>query len=870
MKELAMRLSLMLLAVSIIGGCVQMDGSGMKRGGSFSDAAAGRFAKKKPYAQEMESSPSAAMMGSAAIPTISVVQPLLGIYSLQALINFDALDGATIDPATGTVALFGHKQDTNSVLPIPYLDYLATALESQSPIFSLEWTAASQRQVDRALETPDSELVQKLGDLFDAKGRLTNIGEWWLTQGGAKVTAGMTRYEANSAVFAAVGRTKEAQALALIGARDEALNRGEQGREEFEQLVRVLGLYDTMADYAQRYRAGQITQTQLMDAMMPLYIGGIAQVFGQDANFYVQHYRTLRGRGVGFDVALDQSVAQIVTPEHQKEWLRPAYDALFRNFSEVHVPPAIMKQILGVEPRVRPVFTGFSAKSLLAHTAFEADVFCKSLPDNPDLKKTVPRYRTYFEWRRTKTRAPATQGHTWISPGAFEIIESPDGNAMRFGAFKMKFNLEKYSGGQSVADPLLTEYANELSARYDEIARVYPILQQMREAMKTIVVAEWLRKHGVKLPFPAEGRGSWNPPAEYPGVIHMAIAVQSGPVGSIITAAGGVDMRVENWWTLRSGDFRDVPVVAMTVPSLKQPNDELNKVYRTLKIVEPPNPARDLPGWVAQAKGGQQALQYVSLKQSELSQKADSAEILLQLENVKRKAEMLGYYDRLINAQTKERMQAMQEMSKLKEESEQKQQELLDEAKGLAFSLVLNLRKLDWANAPVMTQEKRNAEHFLETVEDLAKMKDLANGFLEELERAKQGKSDPDRLLKTARELTDDAITVQKYVLPNSPDWVREGEAVAARLGPRVGSSPAWIHAEDVATKSSVVAGVAFAAISIERKSFEFIDLYKTNAQIADALGDRAIELKEAQRMRARFVLEYNVEKRKLEAMMNP
>ena len=45
----------------------------------------------------------------------------------------------------------------------PYLDYLATATESQSPIFSLEWTAASQRQVDRALETPDSELVQKPG-----------------------------------------------------------------------------------------------------------------------------------------------------------------------------------------------------------------------------------------------------------------------------------------------------------------------------------------------------------------------------------------------------------------------------------------------------------------------------------------------------------------------------------------------------------------------------------------------------------------------------------------------------------------------------------------------------------------------------------
>jgi nucleotide-binding universal stress UspA family protein len=306
------------------------------------------------------------------------------------------------------------------------------------------------------------------------------------------------------------------------------------------------------------------------------------------------------------------------------------------------------------------------------------------------------------------------------------------------------------------------------------------------------------------------------------------------------------------------------------VPSLKQPNDELNKVYRTLKSVEPPNPARDLPGWVAPAKGGQQALQYVSLKQNELTQKTDSVEVLLQLDKVKQKAEMLAYYDRIINARTKERMDAMQEMRKLKEEGDKKQQELLDEAKGLAFSLVLNLRKLDWANAPVMTQEKRNAEHFLETVEDLAKIKDLANGLLEEIERVTQGKSDPDRFLKTARELTDNAVTVRKILMPNSPDWVREGEAAAARSVPRVGSSPEWIRAEDVATKSSVVAGVTFAAISIETKSFEYIDLYKANAQIADALGDRAKELKEVQRVRERFVQEYKVEKRKLEAMMSP
>ncbi|HVN96785.1 MAG TPA: hypothetical protein VMT62_10170 [Syntrophorhabdaceae bacterium] len=868
-----------LVIVSVLSGCMPLPQPGDGTYGS----SGGRLAQKKGAPQaalkRSGSSPGASLSRSgmadasattgSGTPVITVTQPLAGVYSLQALIAFDDLDGAIYDPATGTVSLFGHRESNNYSTAVPYLDYLATALESKSPIFSLEWTAASERQVDRALTISDSELVDKLGDIFDQNGRLTPIGEWWLKQGGAQVRAGMTRYDANSKVFEATGRTKEARALQLIGARDEALNRGEQGREEFEELARVLGIYDQLADYAGRYRAGQISQVELMDYAMPLYVGGIAEVFGQNPDTYIQRYRLLRSRGVGFDAALEQAVSEIVTRENQKAWLRNAYDDLFRNKSEVYVPPAIMKQILNVEPRVRPVFTGLPPQSLLAHTAFEADVFCKSLPNIPELKNKVPQYRTYFEWRRTKTRAPATDGHTWISPGVIDIVESQDGNAMRFSNFKMKFNLEKYVNGKSVSDPLLSEYALELSARYDEISREYPVLRQMREAMKVVAVAEWINKKGARLHFPEQGRGSWNPPADYPGVIHMAIAIQSGPVGAIITAAGGVDMRVEDWWNLRKGDYLDVPVVkSMTVPSLKEPDSELNKVYKTLKIVEPPSPARDLPGWVAQAKSGQQALQYVSVKQSELNQKTDSAEILLQLQKVKKKAELLDYYDRLINAQTKERMLAVQEMTRLKEESDKKKQELLDEAQGLAFSVLVNLRKLDWAAAPA-TAERRNAEKFLETVEDLSRIKELANGFLEELERIKKGEADPDRLIKVGKELADDAIEVRKVLTPEGQDWVREGDIFDPK-NVRMAHAPEWTRAEDVATKSSVVAGVAFGAASIEMKSFEYLDMYRANAEIADSLGEHAKDLGEIERMRARLIQEYTVEKRKLERMMSP
>jgi hypothetical protein len=67
-----------------------------------------------------------------------------------------------------------------------------------------------------------------------------------------------------------------------------------------------------------------------------------------------------------------------------------------------------------------------------------------------------------------------------------------------------------------------------------------------------------------------------------------------------------------------------------------------------------------------------------------------------------------------------------------------------------------------------------------------------------------------------------------------------------------------------------VVAGVTFAAIKIEMKSFEYIDIYKRNAAIADSLGDSSRDLRGIQQMRQRYVQEYYVEKRKLEEMMKP
>src|SRR2546429_97718 len=59
----------------------------------------------------------------------SIPPAYTGIYSLQALIDFDSLDGALLDLQAGTVSLYGHRAHRAHFVPVAYLDHLATALE---------------------------------------------------------------------------------------------------------------------------------------------------------------------------------------------------------------------------------------------------------------------------------------------------------------------------------------------------------------------------------------------------------------------------------------------------------------------------------------------------------------------------------------------------------------------------------------------------------------------------------------------------------------------------------------------------------------------------------------------------------------------
>src|ERR1700681_4477231 len=98
-----------------------------------------------------------------------------GLYDVEPEIPFNVLDNVYYDAKSGQLALIGHHDDRFKGPTIPYLQHLATLLESPKPEFSLEWTPDSSQRVDSLLareltQRESDEQGARLGTMVDSSG----------------------------------------------------------------------------------------------------------------------------------------------------------------------------------------------------------------------------------------------------------------------------------------------------------------------------------------------------------------------------------------------------------------------------------------------------------------------------------------------------------------------------------------------------------------------------------------------------------------------------------------------------------------------------------------------------------------------------
>lgn len=652
-----------------------------------------------------------------ATPGLSAPSFSNGLYSLQALIDFDSLEGASFDPETKTLALFGRHRRPDKFIQIPYLDHLASALESDSPTFSLEWTPSSKEEVERARHNKDSFFK-----IFDEKGKLNALGEWLFTQGGARVTAGMDR---------------------------EAL-------------------------YQQVDKAG-------------------------------------------------------------------GFQAMFRNRPRIHVPLDIVRLAYTAIPRVKPKIKGLPTHSLLAQVALEADIIGKYLMEAPELKKRLPDYVTQSEWEQMKGDVE-DDVHVWIAPDEFQIVESADGRSMRFESAPMRFWIQKYRDGQSTVDPILSGYAQLLTRHYNGLADQFPILQELRESLKVLAVAEWLKRHGWRISLPQQGRVDWELPTEVAGIVHMVIDVQAKSdsdvsIKAIIWPTGGIDLRIDgNSKISQSPDMTMLPVIS----PVQETNEELRRILR--QQIEVPLP--EIPGWVAQARGGQRALSYVALQADKISKGINAAAAVQQLEKVRRKAMMLDYYDRLINAATRERTGTLPELARLGDEAKTKRDEWLRQTFDTLTSITLAGHELRLFTGLIWP--RRSAQEVLEMTKTLDQVKNLLADVNSAAEGLKRGKFDAEYWTRVTERVTELSFVLHETFRADPRDWV---------------------YGTEMGARRSLVAATAYGLYGLGMKFIELKELQQTVGELEDSMGARARDLAQIQRMRQRYFDEYLEEKRKFEEM---
>ena len=137
-----------------------------------------------------------------------------GLYADESEFNFNVLDDVTFDASTGGLSLVGHWDPAYSGPRIPYLQYLATLLESPKPEFTLTLTRDSSERVDELFNRTMSReeggrISEAWGKVTNSDGTVSEVGKYMLPAMGINpIVGGFPGYLGAQLAYAGVGTVR--------------------------------------------------------------------------------------------------------------------------------------------------------------------------------------------------------------------------------------------------------------------------------------------------------------------------------------------------------------------------------------------------------------------------------------------------------------------------------------------------------------------------------------------------------------------------------------------------------------------------------------------------------------------------------------
>ncbi len=292
-------------------------------------------------------------------------------------------------------------------------------------------------------------------------------------------------------------------------------------------------------------------------------------------------------------------------------------------------------------------------------------------------------------------------------------------------------------------------------------------------------------------------------------------------------------------------------VVALGGGSWETPAEEsLSKLERIYGRGPIDVPLPEIPGWVVRAENGRRAIEKVHQYENRIVElpERDQAEARLQLDRVRHKAELMDYYDQVINASTLERTEAMRQLQELRYGATQTMDGFYKESLGTLESAVSDFRSAGEALLKDPTfLETHHALKFNSQVQDA---KSLASDIAAFRKAAATGSAD----FVTATQLSERASKLAVSITKDM-EWLKKyNPELAERM---LGRSAFWL-------------GAGHGLARTTHHTMDVLEKHQATRFTSDLLGDRAISLRKIKDLYQKQVDGFSQRSTELEKLLAP
>ena len=454
--------------------------------------------------------------------------------------EINVLRYAFLDPETNSVTFMGTYDPAYASGPIDYQNLLADALENPYPEFSLDHQSGKDA-AERVVRFMDQEMKRISTDVdygikwmtrtvmpilnsrdsiperlifehrmkrdlgiepeefrayldFDPKSKTLNPAEY----------SKMGRFLGK--IFKAVGvEERFGRAFAAFSQMQKEYRLGKSDFNTTLKVVGLLGVTDQFQRIRNDFNSKRITADAAGRRIFGLIYGALLKGMGvapSRVDALTMKYR----KGIGFDEALAAE-------------LERRYETLTKEALLLHVFNVMVFSqdfLRGLYPGLPFVQTGVRlygrrADSPLARVMFDADYALKYLSSlNPETlsirgHKSSLEFLTAEAEARNRSVPKQARVRKWIEPSGVKMKAFSDNTGIRFDTVSLRIGAEplETSGQEGFLKGALDRYAEGLSRRYDDYARLYPSLHVMRETAKIIALAQWLKDKHLQVALPS-------------------------------------------------------------------------------------------------------------------------------------------------------------------------------------------------------------------------------------------------------------------------------------------------------------------------------------------------------------------------------